>query len=278
MKLNFTQEKLKKIGILTSEERRNTVLLLAGTGLNFWIYYPILKNFSIAELNEFEAVYTISGGSIMTWVYSLSHQEGGFRRHLIDHFDNLFRSHMNEGSVGRRVFKLFKGKSIYSSAKLRRFMTSFVSPRGAQQSFREFDMQNLHIVGHDIAGGTYRVFSRETTPDENVASVVASVVTPQKLLNRPFTRAMKGYESLSDFDFAPSHVRSRFFKDLHERYPDKRIVVLNIMKNEVKGKFELVRIPAQKFPRIAQIQDLARVFFDISNPAMGREFRLGNQK
>ena len=51
------------INHLKKTERHRCVLILGGTGINFWQYAPFLKQLSLQELKEFKAVYCVSGSS-----------------------------------------------------------------------------------------------------------------------------------------------------------------------------------------------------------------------
>jgi hypothetical protein len=268
-----TYKKLEQIGMYSEDERSETILLLAGTGINFWIYYPILARFTIEELNQFAAIYTISGASAVTWVYSLAHYDRLFKIEQMKQFDRELRRHMNGSSLTRRMLRMVKGYPVYSNRNMRRLFAEYVHPTVEEQTFAEFGIQNLHVVAHDVDQNSYQLFSKAMTPDENVINIMSSVVMPKKFLNRAFARPLDGYESVSDFDFAPREIKKQFYEDLRKRHPGKRIVILNLVKDEQRGHTELVKVPLKEPLRKAQILDLARVFLNMPNPAIGEEFR-----
>ncbi len=51
------------------KDRQSVVLVFAGTGINFWTYYPILQEFSLPDIRDFAGVYGISGGAGSAWIY-----------------------------------------------------------------------------------------------------------------------------------------------------------------------------------------------------------------
>ena len=80
------------------DRRREAVLVFRGTGFNIWHYLPFLRNFSLNELSEFQALYAVSGASLLLWLYCLI-ERGTITDSVAAEYDTVMRRSARYGML-----------------------------------------------------------------------------------------------------------------------------------------------------------------------------------
>ncbi len=159
--------------------RRNSVLIFYGTGVSMWHYYPFLRQFSLEDLQEFYALYGISGGASALWCYGLSLMKL-FDASQIINFDSELRS-LNTGTVIHRIFRLLMNRYVYDTNKLAQRIESFASPSAQRIKFSDYPLKNFTVIGFDPVNQEPLFFNARSHPDLKMGDVMASLSCPRNL-------------------------------------------------------------------------------------------------
>jgi len=264
------------IQALKNTDRKNTVLIFGATGINFWYYYPLVRQFSLEELKEFKAVYGISGGAASYWLYCLARRNHSYEDR-VSQFDILMRQKLNRYGIIKKLGRLIKNEYIYSGSDLLSLMSEFVSPEAMEYTFHDFEMENYHVLGHDFHSNQLIVFSRENTPGIPIAHAIAGSVFPRRIGNKMFCRGTEEYPYISDIEFADKKLKRNFFNSINEHYRGNNIFYFNLYKTEKKDNINKIKVPRTRYPNKEQITDLLLAFFNLPNSRYKKVFYLDYQ-
>ena len=232
--------------------RERSVIVFRGTGVNAWHYYPFLRNFTLAEFADFAAVYGVSGGAAVVWFHVLA-LTGLFDDAVHREYDRIIRATMNEHGFLQRVGRLFRRRFPYSAADVARFLAALPAEEARRQTLAEVPLANFSIVAHDTAADALLLVNARTHPDARVIDMLARAGTPQG-------------EIVSDFDFAPGHVKRAFAQHLQARHPGCNVYQVNLLRDAVDSRTVFVKACGDRFPRAAQALDFGLLFAGVPNP------------
>ena len=256
---------LKKHQLESTDKRQKTVLVFAGTGINFWTYLPLFNEVTTQELSEFKGIYSISGGSGPVWLHCHKH-EGRFRDDLLLKFDNLFRRSMNRKSLPQRILSCLGNEYIYEALSLRNLMKSYLDPHADAMKFKDLEIKNFHVIAYDQKEGSYRLYSEKDSPNETIADIIAHAATPDRIMGRRLVKRQDRFAHITDFDFAPREVKKQLYRDLSRFHPDCRILYFNLSESKHRDQWEYIAVADTKLnPGIRKFLDLALVFLNIPN-------------
>ena len=253
-------ELLARLG--SSEVRKASILVLGGTGISMWTYYPFLRHFSLSELAEFSAIYGISGGAACLWYYGLQ-QIGLFEdTHIVD-YEPAIRT-LNNGTVCGRLWGLMRNSYIYETQRLADGIEKLASPKGRHLTFSEFPLANFTAAAHDYINHRLILLNRTATPTLSMGDAMASVSAPRVLFGRRFSRPIRFAKfGISDLDFAGAALRGQF-KAL-VKAEDRPIYWLNIYFSADKDHVTYVKLSRDRWPRAGQLYDMLMFFCGIPN-------------
>jgi hypothetical protein len=241
------------------EWRRQSVLVFRGTGVNAWHYYPFLKNFSLAELSEFPAIYGVSGGAAIVWFYALA-QRRLFDDSVGNRFDAIIRSTMNEPGLATRIGRVLHSRAPYDAHDIDRFLSSLPEKAALGQTFAECPLPNFAVVAHELLRDELRIIDARTHPRTRILDVLAragSLSTGDA--------AQLGGDVISDFDFAGGSVKRAFQQHLDRAHPGQQIYQVNIRRDAVEDRTVFVKVCGDRLPRCAQAMDLLLLLAGLPN-------------
>ncbi|MGH8713113.1 MAG: hypothetical protein ACREYB_03785 [Casimicrobiaceae bacterium] len=253
------------VGRLRSGEwRQRSVLVFRGTGLNAWHYYSFLKNFSLAELSEFAAIYGVSGGAAIVWFYVLAQcamfDEGSGRD-----FDRIIRTTMNAPGLWARLRRIVHRRLPYDEEDIGRFLSSLPAREARNLTFADSALPNFTIVAHDKRNDALLLLNARTHPHARVLDVLSQAGTPREL-DREATAQPAGMPLISDFDFASAAVKRAFQQHIGTHQPHACIYQVNMLRDAVEDGVVFVKVCADRMPRWSQAMDLLLLFLALPNP------------
>lgn len=272
MKISHFLQKLK-----STQERQRSVLVLNGTGVNFWHYRALLSHFTLAQLCEFSAIYSISGagGGLMFYVLE---QMGELQSKRMRRVDFYLRKNLNHRGLGQRIYSLFKKDFVYATSDLRRFAQDLISADAAKMAYQDFPLKNFSMLAHDEEKNQLLMLRPEKDL-RPMLDLFCSAGLPRRIGNRPFCQGLPGL-FVSDYDFAGITVKKEFQRHLKEKHADQHIYHLNIYFSAGKQGASYVKASRARYPRFEQFTDFLLAFLNIpnSNPARTYFKKLPGQK
>ena len=245
------------------EWRERSVLVFRGTGLNAWHYYPFLKNFSLAELNQFAAIYGMSGGAAMVWFYNLM-QRGFFDEAARTNFDQVIRSTMNAAGFRLRMKRVIRRQLPYNEEDTFRFLSALSLTHARNLTFAESELPGFTVVAHDKRSDRLLLIHEDTHPQANVLSVLSQAGTP-RAVDRATTRHPAASPAISDFDFASGSVKREFQRHLESRHPQHHIYQINMLRDAVENQMVFLKVCGDRMPRWWQLIDLVSLVLGLPN-------------
>jgi hypothetical protein len=246
------------------EWRQRSVLVFRGTGLNAWHYYSFLKNFSLAELSEFAAIYGVSGGAAIVWFYVLA-QCAMFDEASGRDFDRIIRTTMNAPGVWARLRRIVHRKLPYNEEDIGRFLSSLPAREARNLTFADSALRNFTVVAHDKRNDELLLLDAHTHPDSRILDVLSQAGTPRELDHDDGARQPGGTPVVSDFDFAGGSVKRAFQRHLGTHQPHARIYQVNMLRDAVEDGVVYVKVCADRLPRCSQAMDLVLLFLGLPN-------------
>jgi hypothetical protein len=243
--------------------RRQSVIVFRGTGVNAWHYYPFLRNFTLAELGDFAAIYGVSGGAAIVWFHVLA-LTGLFDDTVYREFDHIIRATMNERGFAARFGRLVHRRFPYSVDEVYRFLAALPAPEARRQTLSQVALPNFSIVAHDVAADRLLIIDGATHPDAPMIELLARAGTPQSRSQRQ--EASAGLEGVSDFDFAPGHVKRDFQQHLLARHAGCNVYQVNLLRDGVDRHTVFIKACGDPFPRVSQALDFGLLFTGLPNP------------
>lgn len=257
-------------------ERQKTVLILSGTGTNPWHHYGFLKNFSLEDFNQFQAILGISGGACVFFARVME-ELGYFGDEGIKKYDSLWRKRLNRYGLVEKVLRARRGEYLFHTSDLHLAMRELFG-QGMELTFADFPVRNFKCITHreDAGGGLGELYIADRTNSGPLAvgEVAASGGFPRRVgkLNLCEAEPVAG-SSISDFDFAPRELKSRLKSYLRENFAESQLVYLSLFKSGQKGKVHWVRTGSDRFPLVGQMLDAALMAMGIPNPRHASVYR-----
>lgn len=253
--------------------RQRSVLILRGTGLNAWHYYPFLRAFSIQDLLDFRAIYGVSGGAPVFWMHLLGH-DGLFREPTTIDYDEHLRRQMNRQGLWNRLLRVVKGRFPYTWTDNLAVLQAFLPEPALTHCLKDLAVP-LRVVAHDADRDRLCLIDHTTHPNLPVARLVCAAGAPRSEASTPIWEDAGQSLTISDFDFAPRHVKQQFREHLETQHGDTDLYHVNIMRSGVSGRTHYVRVCLDRWPRIAQKYDLAALFIGLPSGRYYRAFAGG---
>jgi hypothetical protein len=259
------------VDVLEEEEaRRQTVLWLRGTGINAWHYYGFLRHFSLEQLGQFRRIICVSGGAAVFWIYVLSLMNH-FDEMLIDRYDETLRCVMNRNGILHRTVRVLSLRSPYLASQQLALLAELVSKEAFAWTWGQFPLKNFRVL---VAMGTagYREFGEDADAGLQVASVVAiggTSSTGQDL-------RIAGLEAgCFDFEYATASRRKAYQRDLIERFPRDRKLIINtrLQVLHASGNCSYVCVSPDKYPGVMRALDSTRLFLNMPSRRYRGVFR-----
>ena len=246
------------------KQREKSVLIFYGTGVNAWHYYPFLRQFSLQDLQDFRAIYGISGGAVCLWYYGLSFL-GLFDSKRISRFDGELRS-LNEKIIFLRLFQFIANRYVYDTSRLARQIESFACPEASAIQFAEYPLSNFTAIGYDDVNKCPLFLNAKSHPRLPMGDVMASLAFPRQIFGRKLCSPIfySGF-SISDIDFAGRGIRSGVIAELKRRHVQDDIYICNIFFGKREGNIAYIDCGHDRFPRLGQLFDLALFLLNIPN-------------
>jgi hypothetical protein len=252
-----------------ASHRRNSVLMLYGTGVSMWQYYPFLRQFTLSQLETFDHIYGISGGAACLWYYVLSHI-GLFHEDKINTFDSELRS-LNEISLVRRIGRLIGNKYVYETSELARGIERFASPEARRLRFADFPLSNFTAIGFDYVKGAPVYLNRVSYPDLAMGDAMSALSFPRIAFGRKLCRPIEfAGLSISDFDFAPASIREETLERLKNEHATKKIYIANVFYSRQSPRAQYLKCGHDSCPRTGQLIDLILLLLNVRNPRLYR--------
>ena len=253
-----------------SFERQKTVLILSGTGTNAWHHYGFLKNFSLEDFNQFQAILGISGGACVFFA-RIMEELGYFGDEGIKKYDSLWRKRLNRYGLIEKLLRARSGDYLFHTKDLHLAMRELFG-QGMDLTFADFPVRNFKCITHreDAGGddlGDLYIADRTNSGPLPVGEVAASGGFPRRVgkMNLCEPEPVGGM-SISDFDFAPREIKSKLKSYLRENFADSQIVYLSLFKSGQKGNVHWVRTGTDRFPLVGQMLDAVLMAMGIPNP------------
>ena len=245
--------------------RRESVLVFRGTGFNIWQYLPFLRNFSLAELSQFQAVYAVSGASLLLWLYCLMEQ-GQIADSVADEYDAAMRQSLNRYGLLRRACRILAGRYPYSAEDFLKVFQRLAPPPASDQTLEQLPIVALRVVAQEESRRQLLVFGADRFHSFSMGEVISRAVTWGAMFGRPFCRRTPYHGLLiGDFDFAGKGVRNQFRDYLRDRHPGAPVYQINLFRTVKQEPDRFVRICYDRFPRVWQLVDFAAFYFGIPN-------------
>ncbi len=250
-------------------QRAESILILYGTGISMWQYYPFLRHFSLAQLQTFRHIYGVSGGAACLWYYGLE-KIGLFSSDRIADFDFKLRS-LNDCSLLRRSLRLLCNRYVYDTHRLADTIESFASTEARQLPFSRYPLKNFTAIGFDHVNRVPIYLNAESHPDLCMGDAMSSLAFPQKVLGRKLCKPINfpGF-GITDLDFAPPGVSNSVINRLKEENRDHPLFICNIFYSRRTERANYVHCGYDRFPRIGQLLDFILLFLNIPNRRLSR--------
>jgi hypothetical protein len=245
------------------DERRKTVLVFRGTGLNAWHYYPFLKNFTLGDLQQFHWIYGVSGGAATLWFYVLSQLEL-FDDTVAMDCDRILRATMNRNGFARRFGRFITGRVVYDAHDIYAYLSSLIDRNVSCMTFGDCPLTNFSVVGHDSLADRLVIIDARTHGSWPILETLACTGAKWSSRSR-FPSALSPRVHLSDFDYARPPIRAEFREYLARQHANDPVIQLNVIKNGRAGNSELVKVSADRFPKLSQCWDFGSLLFGIPN-------------
>jgi len=246
-----------------AEWRKRSVLVFRGTGLNAWHYYSFLKNFSLAELSEFAAIYGVSGGAAIVWFYVLA-QCSLFDDAAGRNFDRIIRRTMNASGLRARLRRIARRQLPYNEEDIGRFLSSLPAQNARNLTFAESPLSNFSVVAHDKRNDALLLLDAQTHPHARVLDVLSQAGTPRGRV--PLTAGERGPAPvISDFDFAGGAVKRAFQRRLETQWANLCIYQVNMVRDTIENGTVFVKVCADRMPRWSQATDVVLLFLGLPN-------------
>lgn len=252
--------------LTSAESRADSLLVFGGTGVNLWVYYPFLRQFSLDQLSEFRGIYGISGGASCVWYYVLE-QMGLFDSASIANYESALRT-LNRGSVFSRLWGLIRNTYIYQTRYLADGIEQLACPTARRLKFSEFALKNFYAVAYDFINNSLLLLNNSTSPMLQMGDAMASLAAPERIGGRRFGKPLSfdGF-GITDIDFANSDIRNEFKHILKAQ--QAKVFWLNVAFSSTKNEFTYVKVPTNRWPRVTQLTDLLMFFGNIPNKRIG---------
>lgn len=253
------------LGQLSKIERENSVLILGGTGVNFWQYFPALRHLSLKKLSEFNAIYTISGGSGCLFFY-MNYVLGKLRYEKLASADKMLRTHLNQDGIIKRMDRVFRNEYVYDVNDLLKFVGSFVSLDAMNFTFKNLPLQNVNVVAQNCTQNKFQIFNKENSPDQNFAVCISNAGFPRTMGKKKLCKGILiDGEDITDFDFAPRESRKKFKEFLQQEHGGKSIYYLNVLESKQSGVINYVNVSKAAYPQGRQLLDFVLAFCNLPN-------------
>jgi hypothetical protein len=144
-----------------------------------------------------------------------------------------------------------------------RFLAALPKAEGRRQTFSQVPLTNLAVVAHDAAADRLLIIDAGTHPDAPMLDILARAGTPQ---SRSRGRGGDARQVISDFDFAPAHVKRQFQQYLAARHEGRSVFQVNLRRSGVDRRTVFIKACGDRFPRVAQALDLGLLFAGLPNP------------
>ena len=249
--------------------REKSVLIFYGTGVSIWHYYPFLQQFSLRQLQDFRAIYGISGGAVCLWFYVFS-LVGLFDDRRISMFDVEIRS-LNDEALLHRLSKFIANQYVYDPTRLIHRIESFACPKARTIQFSEYPLSNFTAIGYDDINSRPIFLNAESHPRLPMVDAMASLSLPSNIFGRKLCKPIAyGGFSISDIDFAGRNVRRAVVSDLKRKHTQDDIYICNIFFGKRDGNTTYIDCGHDRFPRLGQIFDLTLFLLNIQNRRIER--------
>jgi hypothetical protein len=248
------------------ELRRKSVLVLRGTGFNFWHYLPFLRSLRLGDLAQFQAIYTISGSTLLLWLYCLMEQ-GVITLSAASAYDRAMRHCLNRHGCMERVARMLTGRYPYRAEDFLRVFDLLTIPEAWRQTMDQLPLQNWRVVAHDEGRRELVLLEPQAHPGFAVGEVISRAVTWSRLLHLPFCWRTPYHGMLiGDFDFAGTRVHRQFYEHLRAVHASAQVYQINLFRNEDRGAHHFIRVGPGRLARFWQIIDFAAFYLGIANP------------
>ena len=197
---------------------------------------------------------------------------GSLERNEFLKFDQVTCRMFNRNTSFNRIHNLLANTFVYHVDDLLRVISHYVSEEAIELSFKDFEIGNFHIVGHDLQDDCLKLFSRQHTPDTNIARVIATSAFPRQIGTRRFCQELEGYERFSDFDCSGKKIRREFFNVINNEHAEGEVHYLNIFTSGQRGNIKQSKISLSRFPRRDQLRDLVCALLNIENSTYGKTY------
>lgn len=269
MKLEALQDTYKKLS--SKEERKRSVLVFQGTGACFWYHYPFLRKFTLEELNDFAAIYGVSGGGMCVWLYGVRNLCNFETRSK--EFGAIAKRTLANRPFIRRLKYALENKFIYETQGLVDQVKNYVPDEVMQLPFSQFSLKNFNSVIHELKKNKFEIVNHISHPNLPVSLVTIAGVYPRTIRGRNIFKGLEFPDlSVSDADFAPPELKKQFREFLNTSYPDKTIYHLNLFKNEIRKNHVFIKTSRGRFPIVGQLLDLLLPALGISSKRYQRAF------
>jgi hypothetical protein len=246
------------------DQRRESVLVFRGTGFNIWHYFPFLRNFSLTELSEFQALYAISGASLLLWLYCLM-ERGIITTSVAAQYDVVMRKSPRYGLL-RRTARLVAGQHPYSAGEFMNVLRGLAPAPASEETLAQLPLERLSFVAQDESCKELLVLNQQCFPSLSIGEVISRVVTWSNIFGRPFCyRTPYCGMLIGDFDFADKRVKNQFREYLRNKHPQASIYQINLFRTSEHKRDQFVRICYDRFPRLGQVVDFGTFYFGIPN-------------
>jgi hypothetical protein len=250
--------------LFSRESRQDTVLVIRGTGLNFWHYFPLLRQFTLEDLREFRGIYAVSGGAAAIWFYCLAQEQ----LLMVDGtaYDRLLRKIMNRYRLFPRMWKYLRNQYTYFAEDNLTLIKHMVAPEAMTQTLSQLPLRNLVIVAHDEQQGRQLLLRPDTHPEFGMAEVISRIGTRSAVGGKKLC-ARTEYCGLyiADFELATHDVKKQLHQHLISEQADMAIYQINIFRNGARGDIRYVKICRDRFPGLGQLQDFVLLYLGIPN-------------
>jgi hypothetical protein len=250
--------------LFSRESRQEMVLVIRGTGLNFWHYFPFLHHFTVEDLQEFRAIYAVSGGAAAIWFYCLAQEQ----LLMVDGtaYDHLLRQTMNRYRVLPRMWKYLRNQYTYFAEDNLTLIKRMVAPEAMTQTLSQLPLRNLVIVAHDEQQGQQLLLRHDTHPELEMAEIVSRIGTRSAAWGRKLC-ARTEYRGLyiADFELAAQDVKKQLHQHLILEHAERAIYQINIFRDGTRGGVRYVKVCRDRFPRLGQLQDFVLLYLGIPN-------------
>jgi hypothetical protein len=245
--------------------RREAVLVLRGTGLNFWHYFSFLRNFSLDELAQFRAIYAMSGAAFLLWLYCLMEQ-GTITDSVAADYDAVMRRSLNRLGLARRTARLLTGRYPYAAEDFVNVIRGLIPAAACSQTLGQLPLRRMSIVAQEESRKELLVLGSENFPSFSMEELISRAVTWAEMCGRPFCERTPYHGMLiGDFDFAGREVREQFRDHLRTQHPGAPIYQINLFQNVKRAPDRYVRVCYDRFPRMWQLIDFASFYLGIPN-------------